>query len=154
MSISMSLFPPPPTHLPPSFSSKHHFNLKPTLSIRHTNPPFLLSTFKACIDDGGTEVSAFAATLEGSKSEQKEPEASESVPVAEENSNGVVASGGGVKVAVSKFEDPRWISGTWDLKQLEKDGKTDWDAVIFAFSCINAWREPAIGFKLMLESQF
>jgi hypothetical protein len=37
-----------------------------------------------------------------------------------------------VEVEVSKFEDPRWISGTWDLKQFEKDGKTDWDAVIDA----------------------
>lgn len=36
-----------------------------------------------------------------------------------------------VKV-VSKFEDPKWIAGTWDLKQFEKDGKPDWDAVIDA----------------------
>lgn len=33
---------------------------------------------------------------------------------------------------VSKFEDTRWIGGTWDLKKFEKDGKPDWDAVIDA----------------------
>lgn len=29
-----------------------------------------------------------------------------------------------------KFEDPKWVGGTWDLNQFQKDGKTDWDAVI------------------------
>jgi hypothetical protein len=64
--------------------------------------------------------------------EQKTPESSDSVPVAKNSSNGAVAAGGEEKVEVSKFGDPRWISGTWDLKQFEKDGKTDWDAVIDA----------------------
>lgn len=31
-----------------------------------------------------------------------------------------------------KFKDPRWVGGTWDLKQFLKDGKTDWDAVLDA----------------------
>lgn len=30
----------------------------------------------------------------------------------------------------TNFEDARWVNGTWDLKQFEKDGKTDWDDVI------------------------
>ena len=34
--------------------------------------------------------------------------------------------------SVVKFQDARWINGTWDLKQFEKDGKTDWDSVIVA----------------------
>lgn len=34
--------------------------------------------------------------------------------------------------AVNSFQDARWIGGTWDLKQFEKDGKTNWDAVIDA----------------------
>ncbi|KAG1359224.1 hypothetical protein COCNU_08G006700 [Cocos nucifera] len=42
------------------------------------------------------------------------------------------AAGGAVKVEGSKFKDPRWVGGTWDLKQFEKNGKTDWDAVIDA----------------------
>lgn len=37
-----------------------------------------------------------------------------------------------VAEAVSGFQDARWVGGTWDLKQFEKDGKTDWDAVIDA----------------------
>lgn len=31
-----------------------------------------------------------------------------------------------------KFEDPRWVNGTWDLNKFEKNGKTDWDSVIVA----------------------
>ncbi|GKD94174.1 light-harvesting complex-like protein 3 isotype 2, chloroplastic [Tanacetum coccineum] len=31
-----------------------------------------------------------------------------------------------------KFEDVKWVNGTWDLKQFLKDGATDWDAVIDA----------------------
>nr|XP_010941040.1 light-harvesting complex-like protein 3 isotype 1, chloroplastic [Elaeis guineensis] len=42
------------------------------------------------------------------------------------------AAGGAVKVEGSKFMDSRWIRGTWDLKQFEKNGKTDWDAVMDA----------------------
>ncbi|KAL3610349.1 hypothetical protein D5086_001369 [Populus alba] len=137
----MSLFPPPLTRLPPSFSSKHQFIFKPTLSLRPTNPHFLLSTSKASTDDGGAGVSASAATVEEPKLEQKAPDSSESVPVAEKNSNGAVVPGGGVEVEVSKFEDPRWISGTWDLKQFEKDGKTDWDAVIDAEVRRRKWLE-------------
>ncbi|GAB4857706.1 hypothetical protein Ancab_015612 [Ancistrocladus abbreviatus] len=37
-----------------------------------------------------------------------------------------------VEQVVKKFQDPRWVNGTWDLKQFEKDGKTDWDVVIDA----------------------
>lgn len=44
--------------------------------------------------------------------------------------NGVAAAGD--VMPVSKFEDPRWVVGTWDLKQFEIDGKTNWDAVIDA----------------------
>lgn len=34
------------------------------------------------------------------------------------------------------FKDKRWVGGTWDLAQFEKDGKTDWDAVIDAGSIV------------------
>lgn len=37
-----------------------------------------------------------------------------------------------VAEAVSGFQDARWVGGTWDLKQFEKDGKTHWDSVIDA----------------------
>lgn len=42
------------------------------------------------------------------------------------------AAEAGEVAVVSKYGDTRWIGGTWDLKQFEKDGKTDWDAVIDA----------------------
>lgn len=45
-----------------------------------------------------------------------------------------------------KFDDPRWQSGTWDVKKFTKDGKVDWDAVIDAGmsnfetpSCLFLW---------------
>jgi hypothetical protein len=31
-----------------------------------------------------------------------------------------------------RFNDPRWVNGTWDLDQFIKNGRTDWDAVIDA----------------------
>ncbi|KAI5594444.1 hypothetical protein POPTR_003G083500v4 [Populus trichocarpa] len=136
MSISMSLFSPPLTRFPPS---KPHFTYKSTLSLGPTNRPFLLSTPKASTDNGGAGVSASAATVEEPKLEQKTPESSDSVPVAKNSSNGAVAAGGEEKVEVSKFGDPRWISGTWDLKQFQKDGKTDWDAVIDAEARRRKW---------------
>uniref|UniRef100_A0A1J3DWX3 Lil3 protein n=1 Tax=Noccaea caerulescens TaxID=107243 RepID=A0A1J3DWX3_NOCCA len=40
-----------------------------------------------------------------------------------------------------KFEDARWVNGTWDLKQFEKDGKTDWDFVIVAEAKRRKWLE-------------
>ncbi|CAJ1928734.1 unnamed protein product [Sphenostylis stenocarpa] len=37
-----------------------------------------------------------------------------------------------VAASASAFEDPRWVGGTWDLKQFKKTGIIDWDAVIDA----------------------
>lgn len=64
------------------------------------------------------------------------------MPEAKESSlesNGAVADGE-VKLE-SKFVDPRWIGGTWDLKQFQRDGKTDWDAVIDAEVRRRKWLE-------------
>ncbi|KAL8170969.1 LOW QUALITY PROTEIN: hypothetical protein V2J09_022773, partial [Rumex salicifolius] len=33
---------------------------------------------------------------------------------------------------VKRFDDSRWVNGTWDLKQFTKNGATDWDSVIDA----------------------
>lgn len=43
--------------------------------------------------------------------------------------------------AVAKFVDPRWVGGTWDLKQFQRDGKTDWDTVIDAEVRRRKWLE-------------
>lgn len=45
-----------------------------------------------------------------------------------------------VKV-VGGFMDPRWVGGTWDLRQFLKNGKTDWDAVIDAEARRRKWLE-------------
>ncbi|KAG5070076.1 hypothetical protein JHK85_002453 [Glycine max] len=45
-----------------------------------------------------------------------------------------------VATSASAFEEPRWIGGTWDLKQFQINGNTDWDAVI------DAGRAAMIGF--------
>lgn len=37
----------------------------------------------------------------------------------------------GAETAV-RFENPKWVNGTWDLTQFQKDGKPDWDALIDA----------------------
>lgn len=70
-----------------------------------------------------------------SEAEPKVPEPVEPVPVKTESSAGANGSAAApaeeVKV-VGLFEDSRWVNGTWDLKQFEKSGKTDWDAVIDA----------------------
>lgn len=41
----------------------------------------------------------------------------------------------------SGFVDPRWVSGTWDLTQFQKNGATDWDAVIDAEARRRKWLE-------------
>lgn len=51
------------------------------------------------------------------------------------------SNGAAVKVDLPTFKDPRWVGGTWDLKQFEKDGKTDWDAVIDAEVRRRKWLE-------------
>ncbi|KAE8677404.1 hypothetical protein F3Y22_tig00111513pilonHSYRG00030 [Hibiscus syriacus] len=124
MSISMALFSPPPT----PFSVKPNLTHKSTPFLPLKTPFLLLSTPKS-LPDNGAGVSASVAAVEDSKPNQEDPVVEKAV----EGSlvpNGVATS---AEVEVlSKFEDPRWIGGTWDLKQFEKNGRTDWDAVIDA----------------------
>ena len=63
------------------------------------------------------------------------PEPTVTVEVKTENSGGTNGSAGPPAEEVnmvSSFQDSRWVNGTWDLKQFENGGKTDWDAVIDA----------------------
>ncbi|CAB4309866.1 unnamed protein product [Prunus armeniaca] len=141
MSISMALF-SPTTHIPtlsPSSSySKPHLTHKPYLSLRPKNPLF---TTKASAENGA-EALASAATAVKPEAEPKVPEPVEPVPVKTESSAGANGSAFApaeeVKV-VGLFEDSRWVNGTWDLKQFEKSGKTDWDAVIDAEARRRKW---------------
>ncbi|GMJ12425.1 light-harvesting-like 3:2 [Hibiscus trionum] len=124
MSISMALFSPPPT----PFSVERNFINKstPFLSLK---TPFLLVSTPKSLPDNGAGVSASIAAVEDSKPNQEDPVLVKAV----EGSSGPNGAATTAEIEVlSKFEDPRWIAGTWDLKQFEKNGSTDWDAVIDA----------------------
>ncbi|KAK0587550.1 hypothetical protein LWI29_024740 [Acer saccharum] len=132
MSISMallSLSPPPPPTSPSFHLSKTHifFTHKPFLSLSSRRQSHF--TVKASTTDNGGGVSAPAAIVE-------EPKAQEEVSV---KSNGAVDAQE-VEVVI-KFQDPKWINGTWDLKQFQKDGQTNWDAVIDAEVKRRKWLE-------------
>lgn len=90
---------------------------------------FLLSPLKASAsDDNGVGASAAV-----------EPPVVQAVtePPPPVGTNGSVAAAVAEEEMkmVSGFMDPRWVGGTWDLKQFQKNGKTDWDAVIDAGNC-------------------
>ena len=124
MSISMASFSPPTT----PFSVKPHFIHKSTVFIPLKRPFLSLSTPKS-LPENGAGVSASVAAVEDPKPKQKDPVVEEAV----EGSAGPNGAATSTETEVlSKFEDPRWIGGTWDLRQFQKDGSTDWDAVIDA----------------------
>ena len=82
------------------------------------------------------------ATAENGVGTAVEPPPEPSSPPLENSSVGT--NGAAAAVAVqseevkveSGFVDPKWVSGTWDLKQFQKNGSTDWDAVIDAGNVI------------------
>ncbi|KAK6935095.1 hypothetical protein RJ641_035250 [Dillenia turbinata] len=127
--MSIVLFSPPSssTHLPSlsPYSSKPTHTLKPSLSLKPKKTFFSLSSIKSTSDNVATFVES-----------EKKLEADESVA----ESNGSVPAA--VEAVVeTKFEDPRWVNGTWDLNQFQKDGKTNWDAVIDAEVRRRKWFE-------------
>ncbi|KAK8510828.1 hypothetical protein V6N13_097606 [Hibiscus sabdariffa] len=120
MSISIALFSPPPTPFSVNPKSTRFLSLK---------RPFLLLSTPKSLPDNGAGVSASVAAVEDSKPNQEDLVIENAVE-GSSRPNGAATS---AEVEVfSKFEDPRWITGTWDLKQFEKNGSTDWDAVIDA----------------------
>ncbi|XVF52502.1 hypothetical protein PTKIN_Ptkin05aG0023300 [Pterospermum kingtungense] len=133
MSISMASFSPPPT----SFSVKPNFTHKPTFFLPLKRPFLLLSTPKSLPDNGaGVSASASVAAVEDPNPKQKDPVLEKAV---EGSANGAATSPEPEAEVLSKFEDPRWIGGTWDLKQFQKNGSTDWDAVIDAEARRRKW---------------
>ncbi|KAJ7944674.1 Chlorophyll A-B binding protein [Quillaja saponaria] len=112
----------------------HLIHQTPYQFLRPKNPIFLHSSPKASIDNGAG-ISGSSVTAVEPIVEQKIPEPSQLVPEKDESSAGgngsATAVAGEVKV-VTTFEDPRWVGGTWDLKQFQNDSNTDWDAVIDA----------------------
>nr|DAD18319.1 TPA_asm: hypothetical protein HUJ06_019782 [Nelumbo nucifera] len=143
--MSMALFSPsPPSHLPGvsyKLSSRTtHFSQKSCLSLISKRNPCLLSA--RALDNGAGLVGS-AATVEEEKVEKEEvspakPEKKLQIEEVSVGSNGAASS---VAKAVPRFQDPRWLGGTWDLKQFQKDGKTNWDAVIDAEVRRRKWLE-------------
>lgn len=72
-------------------------------------------TRMAAAETGGGAVAAATVAVEGAKVESLES-----------------VTGAARVGEVPKFEDARWVGGTWDLTQFSKDGEIDWDAVIDA----------------------
>lgn len=140
--MSMALFSSPSsTHLPslspPHCNGKPQLVLKSCLSLRPKRQLFFLVSTRAT--DNGSGV---AVTVEEDKAPETPVKSEESKEVALE-SNGSpsppadVAAAVPVPEVVKKFEDSRWVNGTWDLKQFQEDGKTNWDAVIDAGESIS-----------------
>ncbi|KAF5938659.1 hypothetical protein HYC85_022918 [Camellia sinensis] len=138
--MSMALFSSPPTHLPtlpPSSSPKTQLTNKPYLSLRPKKHLFLVPT--KATDNGSGNV-ASAAIVEDQKVSEAPAVDSELKSESHDGSLGPNGSPAAVD-AVAKFADPRWVGGTWDLKQFQRDGKTDWDTLIDAEVRRRKWLE-------------
>ncbi|KAK1286140.1 hypothetical protein QJS10_CPB20g01353 [Acorus calamus] len=144
--MSMALFSPPPP-LPTTLSPKTSPSPKHLLSLFSSSSKRTLSLVLTRSSDNGTGVVVGSletptTTTEGEAPPLPPPPPSEAVETEESSmSNGSVsATVVEAEVAVTpKFRDPRWVSGTWDLKQFEKGGATDWDAVIDAEARRRKW---------------
>ncbi|KAK8945675.1 hypothetical protein KSP40_PGU011532 [Platanthera guangdongensis] len=90
-------------------------------------------TISSAVEEKKEEVSSSLPGLVAEvKAETKEK------PVVSLGLNGAAADS---QMADQVFKDPRWVSGTWDLMQFQKGGKTDWDAVIDAEARRRKWLE-------------
>nr|CAD1840672.1 unnamed protein product [Ananas comosus var. bracteatus] len=100
-----------------------------------------LSATRSTDAEGGALDSASAVVEKKPKAavsadpEGKEKQQPEAVAAA------AAGNGAAVKAEMPKFRDPRWVNGTWDLKQFVKGGGTDWDAVIDAEARRRKWLE-------------
>ncbi|GAB4857683.1 hypothetical protein Ancab_015589 [Ancistrocladus abbreviatus] len=171
MTMTLLSSSPTPTHFPTlsshSSSPKAHltFTQKPYLLLLRKPNRTHLFTRVAADNEAGIVTSATAITEE----KPLESHSTDSDPKLEDKNGQVVgtkgspppapaaAMGAEVKQVVKKFQDPRWLNGTWDLKHFEKDGKTDWDTVIdaegfhFGFLClINAATPVTCGMAMLV----
>ncbi|CAJ1943240.1 unnamed protein product [Sphenostylis stenocarpa] len=137
MSTTMASF-SPPTHFSatPSSHSRPRLFHKTNVFFSLRSRTLALSSFRAAAENGvGTAVEP---PLEAA------PEPS---PPPLDNSS--VGTNGAAAIAVRSeevkvqggFVDSRWVAGTWDLKQFQKNGTTDWDAVIDAEARRRKWLE-------------
>ncbi|KAJ0240605.1 Light-harvesting complex-like protein 3 isotype 2 [Hirschfeldia incana] len=133
MSISMALFSPPISS--PLQNPTNLIIPKISLSLLSTKRLSLVSFTRASSDNGTSTPAATTVEI---------PKPVEEVPVKPPSENGAV---GGEETDLTtttteiKFKDAKWVNGTWDLKQFEKEGKTDWDSVIVAEAKRRKWLE-------------
>ncbi|KAG5592759.1 hypothetical protein H5410_043273 [Solanum commersonii] len=146
--MSMALFSSPPLHFPTLSPSKHHLTPKPypSISFKKRHFSFLVSP-KATDNGSGGVVSTSSVAVEQEIPEEKaqdgavEVEESNEASVGSNGSPPVASAGSPAPETVRMFQDPRWVGGTWDLKQFQKDGETHWDSVIDAEVRRRKWLE-------------
>ncbi|KAL3499734.1 hypothetical protein ACH5RR_038827 [Cinchona calisaya] len=154
--MSIALFSSPPTtHLPSLSSSPHSTSnktqlphLKPFLSLR---PKRQLLFWVFAENEAAASSSSAAIVGEDKPPSPAVVAVEEKVSEISEKKEESLGSNGPVKVAaavseanlekLAAFQDSRWINGTWDLTQFQKDGETGWDAVIDAEARRRKWLE-------------
>ncbi|KAJ0242658.1 Light-harvesting complex-like protein 3 isotype 2 [Hirschfeldia incana] len=128
MSLSMSLLSPPIS------SPLQNTNLTPKISLSplSTKRISLVSLTRASSSsDNGTSTPTVSATTAVEEAPVKSPTESSS----DETDLTTTTT------TEIKFQDVKWVNGTWDLKQFEKEGKTDWDSVIVSEAKRRKWLE-------------
>ncbi|KAG6518743.1 hypothetical protein ZIOFF_022224 [Zingiber officinale] len=130
MSMAFLSPPPPPTALS-SLSLRSHLCLRSHLTVFPRKLPSLFLSRSA--ENGAGEARSSATLVEEKEAEQesKENKGETTPPGPNLGSNGAALKAEEL-APPPKFKDPRWVGGTWDLKQFMKDGKTNWDAVLDA----------------------
>ncbi|KAL5973780.1 hypothetical protein ACLOJK_030437 [Asimina triloba] len=125
----MALFSPSVPTISCIFSAKPKF-LRKSVFLHHSLKRSPSLVLPSALENGGGVVVGAAAL-------EEKPDEEETFKLErKEESLGL----NGAAVA-PKFEDPKWVGGTWDLKRFAKDGKTDWDAVIDAEVRRRKWLE-------------
>ncbi|XP_074264742.1 light-harvesting complex-like protein 3 isotype 1, chloroplastic [Silene latifolia] len=161
MTMALLSSSPSPTLSPhsskPHIHNHHHLTHKPYLNLLPFNKPrktHLSIRASSSSSDNGTGIptsSTTTATVDVPEEQVLEPTTTTkpeevkdvSPPPKMEKSEDTVGPTEAVEPAatVTKFKDPRWVNGTWDLKQFQNNGSTNWDAVIDAEAKRRKWLE-------------
>ncbi|KAL1316069.1 light-harvesting complex-like protein 3 isotype 2, chloroplastic [Arachis hypogaea] len=113
-----------------SFSPPTHFPATTSTLTNRRNPVFLTTLSHT------NNFSPFKSSLISEAATEPSP--------SPEQGNGSVAAVAPTTTKVPEvnpFGDPRWVGGTWDLTQFQKNGNTDWDSVIDAEASRRKWLE-------------
>ncbi|XP_077235151.1 light-harvesting complex-like protein 3 isotype 1, chloroplastic [Tasmannia lanceolata] len=118
-----ALYSPSPIRTLPTFSAKPYFPHKPYLLYQSKKNLTLTLTRAVNLEE---------------KPEKSEEALDDKSKIKEDSLDSNVVVG---TTVLPKFEDSRWVGGTWDLKQFTEDGKTNWDSVIDAEVRRRKWLE-------------